>query len=214
MDENALKRLFLVEVKDLYDAENQLIKALPKMARASTSEALRRAFQQHTEETKRHAQRLDQIFTALGEAAKGQKSKGMQGLMREGKKAIDADLEGEAIDATLISAAQRAEHYEIAGYGTARTYAALLGNTQWVALLQQTLDEEKETDHKLTEIARQIELRGAPTLEANPIDTAAEPPKGVKPPHFSEPAAATPGPIGIEAADADETEGRGKSAHA
>lgn len=214
MDENALKQLFLLEIQDLYNAENQLIKALPKMARASTSEALRGAFQQHTEETKRHAQRLDQVFTALGEAAKGEKSKGMQGLIREGKRAIDADLEPEAIDAALISAAQRAEHYEIAGYGTARTYAALLGNTQAVALLQQTLDEEKGTDQKLTEIARQIEVRGMPAPEANRITTEAEPLKGLDAAHFTEPAAATSDAIRTESAEPEETGGHGRSARA
>src|ERR1700689_2344455 len=159
MQESALKELYLDELKDLYDAENQLVKALPKMAKAATSEDLRSGFEEHLEQTKGHVKRLEQIFTQMGEKPTGKKCKGMEGLVEEGKEMIEEEeLEGEALDAGLISSAQRVEHYEIAAYGCVRTYAKLLGETDAAELLEQTLNEEKETDKKLTKLAEKINV--------------------------------------------------------
>src|SRR5580693_2775644 len=129
MEQNDLRELYIDELRDLYDAENQLIKALPEMAKSATSEQLRAGFEQHLEQTRNHAQRLERIFNELGEKAKGKKCKGMQGLVREGKDIMGEDFEGDVLDAALISAAQRVEHYEIAAYGTVRSFAEILGNT-------------------------------------------------------------------------------------
>jgi ferritin-like metal-binding protein YciE len=161
MEQNQLKELYVEELRDIYNAENQLIKALPKMAKASTSDELRAGFEEHLEQTKGHAQRLEQIFSALGEKPSGKKCKGMEGLIEEGKEMIEDDLDGEAKDAGLISAAQRVEHYEIAAYGCVRTYAKILGEEEAASLLEQTLEEEKETDQKLTELAENINLEAA-----------------------------------------------------
>jgi ferritin-like metal-binding protein YciE len=165
MENNTLRQLYVEELRDIYDAEKQLIKALPKMAEAATSEELRSGFEEHLEQTKGHAERLEQIFNELGEKATGKKCKGMQGLVSEGSEVIDEDFEGEVKDAGLISAAQRVEHYEIAAYGTVRTYATLLGEENAVTLLEKTLAEEKETDQKLTELAEGI------NAEANGSDS-------------------------------------------
>lgn len=154
--DNTFKGLFLDELRDLHDAENQLIKALPKMAESATSDELRSGIEQHLEQTKTHAQRIEQIMDALGESPKGKKCKGMTGIINEGKEVMDEDYEGEVHDAAIISAAQRVEHYEIAAYGSARTFAQLLGESQAASLLQQTLEEEKETDEKLNQLAQQI----------------------------------------------------------
>ena len=154
----SLKDLFVEELRDLYDAENQLIKALPKMAEASNSEELREAFEEHLEQTKGHAQRLETIFESLGQKAKAKKCKGMEGLIKEGSEMIDEDMDPDVKDAGLIGAAQRVEHYEIAGYGTARTFASQLGEDEAASLLQQTLDEEKETDAKLNDLASEINV--------------------------------------------------------
>jgi ferritin-like metal-binding protein YciE len=156
MKQNTLKELYIDELRDLYDAEQQLIKALPKMAKASTTEELRSGFEEHFEQTRGHARRLEQIFEGLGEPAKGKKCKGMAGLVAEGAEMIDEDFEGQVMDAGLISAAQRVEHYEIAAYGTARTFADLLGESEAASLLEQTLSEEKETDQKLTGLSEKI----------------------------------------------------------
>lgn len=159
MKENALKELYVDELRDIYNAENQLTKALPKMAKAASSEELRAGFEEHLEQTKGHVERLDQIFKELGEKPTGKKCKGMEGLIEEGSEMIkDDELEGEALDAGLISAAQRVEHYEIAAYGCVRTYADLLGEADAVELLDQTLKEEKETDQKLTKLAEKINV--------------------------------------------------------
>lgn len=156
MEENGLKELYIDELRDLFDAENQLLKALPKMAKAATSKELRSGFEAHLEQTQEHVQRLEQIFSELGEKPTGKKCKGMQGLIAEGKEMMEEDFEGALMDAALISAAQRVEHYEIAAYGTVRTYAKILGEEDAVSLLEETLEEEKETDEKLTEIAETI----------------------------------------------------------
>jgi ferritin-like metal-binding protein YciE len=159
MKENALKELYIDELRDIYNAENQLTKALPKMAKAATSEELRAGFEEHLEQTNSHVERLEQIFKALAEKPTGKKCKGMEGLIEEGSEMIkEEELEGEALDAGLISAAQRVEHYEIAAYGCVRTYADLLGEADAVELLDQTLKEEKETDQKLTKLAERINV--------------------------------------------------------
>jgi ferritin-like metal-binding protein YciE len=161
MENNSLRELYIEELRDIYDAENQMLKALPKMADATTSDELRSGFEEHLEQTRGHVQRLDQIFADIGEKATGKKCKGMQGLVSEGKEVIDEDFEGEVKDAALISAAQRVEHYEIAAYGTVRTYAEILGEQSAVDLLEKTLQEEKETDEKLTELAQSINVEAA-----------------------------------------------------
>jgi ferritin-like metal-binding protein YciE len=157
MEHKALMELFVDELKDLYSAETQLIKALPKMAKAATSDDLRAGFEQHLEQTKEHARRLEEICSELGEKPTGKKCGGMEGLIGEGKEMMD-EFEGDLLDAALISAAQRVEHYEIAAYGTVRTYAELLSQDRAVELLEETLDEEKETDQKLTELAATINV--------------------------------------------------------
>jgi ferritin-like metal-binding protein YciE len=161
MKENRLRHLFVEELKDLYSAENQLVKALPKMAKASTSEDLRAGFEEHLEQTKEHVVRLEKIFKALGESPNGKKCKGMEGLIKEGGELIEEDPAPEELDAGLISAAQRVEHYEMAGYGCVGAYAKLLGDDQALSLLRQTLEEEKETDKKLTQLAGHINVEAA-----------------------------------------------------
>ena len=151
----ALPELYKEELKDLYSAETQLVTALPKMAKAASSLALKQAFETHLEETKGHVKRLEQIFEMLEGSTKGKKCKAMEGLVEEGAELIKekADFEPEALDAGLIGAAQRVEHYEIAAYGTARTFAQQLGDQQAATLLQQTLDEEMAADEKLSALA-------------------------------------------------------------
>ena len=161
MHQNELKELYVEELKDIYNAETQLVKALPKMAKASRSEELRLGFEEHLEQTKGHVKRLEQIFSALGEKPAGKKCKGMEGLIAEGQEMMNDDFEDEALDAGLISAAQRVEHYEIAAYGTVRTYANILGEDEAASLLEETLEEEKETDQKLTQLAEQINVQAA-----------------------------------------------------
>jgi ferritin-like metal-binding protein YciE len=156
MPEQGLKELYIDELKDLYSAENQLVKALPKMAKAASSDELREGFEKHLEQTRGHVRRLEKIFQALGESPKGKTCKGMQGLIEEGSEATEEDYNGSVMDAALIGAAQRVEHYEIAGYGTVRSMAETLGESNHVALLEKTLEDEKETDEKLTELAEQI----------------------------------------------------------
>jgi ferritin-like metal-binding protein YciE len=154
----SLDDLFVEQLRDLYDAEKQLIKALPKMAEAANSDELREGFEEHLEQTKGHAQRLETIFESLGEKAKGKKCRGMEGLIKEGSETLDEDMNADVKDAAIIAAAQRVEHYEIAGYGTARTFASLLGQQEAVSLLEQTLEEEKQTDARLTELAEDINV--------------------------------------------------------
>src|ERR1700719_273375 len=156
MPDQGLKELYIDQLKDLYSAENQLVKALPKMAKAASSDALRQGFEKHLEQTKGHVERLERIFQALGESPKGKTCKGMQGLIEEGSEVTEEDYDGSVLDAALIGAAQRVEHYEIAGYGTVRSMAETLGEDNHVSLLEETLEEEKETDQKLTELAEQI----------------------------------------------------------
>jgi ferritin-like metal-binding protein YciE len=148
-----LKDLYIEELRDIFDAENQLLKAMPKMTKAATAESLRDAFQEHEDVTRGQVDRLEQIFERLGEKAKGKKCKAMEGLLEEAKELLGEDAAEDVMDAGLIAAAQRVEHYEIAVYGTLRTYAEQLGFDEDAELLQETLDEEKETDEKLSEIA-------------------------------------------------------------
>ena len=153
MELETLRDLYIDELKDLYSAENQITKALPRMIKAATHPELKRAFETHLEQTEGHIQRLEQIFEQLGESPRGKKCHGMEGLLEEGKELIGEKPEKEVLDAGLISKAQHVEHYEMAGYGTVRTYARLLGEDAQADLLQQTLDEEGETDKLLTQLA-------------------------------------------------------------
>jgi ferritin-like metal-binding protein YciE len=153
MEMSSLEDLFVEELKDLYSAENQLLKALPKMAKKASNEQLAESFEMHAEQTKQHVERLEQIFEKLGKSPRGKKCQGMEGLIEEAKEMMAEDMDEDVLDAALISAAQKTEHYEIASYGTVRTYAKLLGDDEAARLLQQTLDEEGETDKKLTKLA-------------------------------------------------------------
>lgn len=150
------KELYIDELKDIYSAESQMVKALPKLAKAASSDELRKGFEEHLGQTKGHVERLEKIFQALGESPKGKKCKGMEGLVAEGAEAIEGDFEGSVMDAALIGAAQRVEHYEIAAYGTVCAFAEELGEEEHVSLLTETLEEEKETNEKLSELAEQI----------------------------------------------------------
>jgi ferritin-like metal-binding protein YciE len=158
MKENSLKELFIEELKDLYSAETQLVKVLPKMAKAATNSDLKAGFEEHLKQTEGHVGRLEKIMKSLDESPKGKKCKGMEGLIKEGAELIEEDPDDEELDAGLISAAQRVEHYEMAGYGCVATYAKLLGDDQAETLLRQTLDEEKEMDKKLTQLAQHINV--------------------------------------------------------
>lgn len=165
---NSLRDLLIDELRDLHNAENQLIKALPKMAKAASHEELKEGFKTHLEETREHVDRLERCFKILGEKARGKKCHAMEGLVEEGKEAIEEDAPDAIRDAKLIGAAQRVEHYEIAAYGTARSFAQTLGETKVADLLQETLDEEGETDKKLTALAETI------NEEANSADSEDE----------------------------------------
>ncbi|HWY67796.1 MAG TPA: ferritin-like domain-containing protein [Terriglobales bacterium] len=158
MKMESLRELFVEELKDLYSAENQILKALPKMVKAASSKELKEGFEEHLEQTKGHVERLEQIFEDLDESPKGKKCKGMEGLLEEGKEWMEEDAGPEVMDAGLIAAAQHVEHYEMAGYGCVRTYAELLGNKRAAQILQKTLDEEKQTDSKLTNLASKINV--------------------------------------------------------
>jgi len=150
---NSLRDLLLEELRDLYNAEQQLTEALPKMAKAAKAPDLKAAFNHHLEQTKQHASRLEHIFAGMNEKAAGETCEAMKGLIKEGELIIKAEGDADVRDARLIGAAQRVEHYEMAGYGTARTLARRLGENEIASVLQQTLDEESEADKKLTAIA-------------------------------------------------------------
>jgi len=153
-----LRELLIEELKDLYSAETQITKALPKLVKASSAPALQQAFGHHLEETKNHVTRLEQIFDQLNESPKGKTCEGMKGLLKEGEERMGEDGEPDVLDAGLIADAQRVEHYEIAAYGSARTYAELLGEREIMRLLSETLEEEKAADTKLTHVAKKINL--------------------------------------------------------
>lgn len=152
MEMSTLQDLYLDELRDLLSAEGQIIKALPKMAKQANSPELKKAFETHLEESKVHVERLNKIFEKIGEKARPKKCKGMEGIIEEGKEFME-EAEDDVMDAGLIASAQRVEHYEMAAYGTLRTYAKLLGDNEAAKLLQQTLDEEGMTDKKLTKLA-------------------------------------------------------------
>lgn len=155
---NTLNDLLIHELKDLYSAETQLLKALPKMEKAANAEELKEGFAKHLEETKGHVERLEEIFERLGASPEGKTCKAMKGLIAEGEETIHENADDAVKDAALIAAAQRVEHYEIAGYGTVRTYAELLGYDGIAQTLQETLNEEAATDVALTELARDINV--------------------------------------------------------
>lgn len=154
----SLHDLFVDELKDLYSAETQLTKALPKLAKAAASKELRAAFESHLKETEHQVERLETIFKQLEKSPKGKKCNAMAGLIEEGHEMIELDCEESVKDAALIAAAQRVEHYEMAGYGTVRTYAQLLGLDDAAHLLQETLDEEAAADEKLSQLAEKINV--------------------------------------------------------
>ncbi|MGH9642417.1 MAG: ferritin-like domain-containing protein [Terriglobales bacterium] len=155
---NSLQELYVEQLQDLYDAEQQIIKALPKMIDAAQSDELSDALNEHLEVTRKQAERLETIFQELGEDAKGEKCKGMEGVLKEGSELVK-EIDDEGVrDAAIIAAAQRVEHYEMAGYGTARTYANLLGFDEAASALEETLEEEKEADQKLNGLAEQLNV--------------------------------------------------------
>ena len=153
MEMESLQELFVEELRDLYSAEAQLLKAMPKMAKKAQHPELKAAIETHMQETQGQVERLDQVFELLGQKAKGKKCLAMEGLINEAKEHMSEDMDDDVMDAALIGMAQKIEHYEIAGYGTARTYAKLLGHKDVQRLLQQTLDEEGKTDKLLTKLA-------------------------------------------------------------
>ena len=152
---NSLETLYINELRDIYNAENQLIKALPKMAKHASSSELQQAFEEHLEQTQQHVQRLEEIFERMDESPKGKTCKGMKGLIDEGAEILKENGDESVLDAAIIAAAQRVEHYEIAAYGTVRTFANILDRHEDAELLQQTLDEEGETDKRLSELAEE-----------------------------------------------------------
>ncbi|MDQ1451697.1 MAG: hypothetical protein QOJ51_4555 [Acidobacteriaceae bacterium] len=156
MSVKTIDELLLDELKDLYSAEKQITKALPKMAKAAVSQDLKSAFESHLEETQSHVERLDKIFETLGKSPRGKTCHGMQGLLEEGSEMMGELEKGSVRDAGLISAAQRVEHYEMAGYGSVREFASLLGQKEIASLLDETLEEEKAADEKLTGIAKKV----------------------------------------------------------
>jgi ferritin-like metal-binding protein YciE len=154
----SLRELYVEELKDLYDAEQQIIKALPKIASEVSSEPLRGALNEHLEITKQQAGRIERIFENIGQQLKAEKCKGMEGILKEGNEVLKKAQDQDVRDAAIIAAAQRVEHYEIAAYGTVRTYARLMGEEESAQLLEQTLNEEKEADQELTQLAEQINV--------------------------------------------------------
>jgi ferritin-like metal-binding protein YciE len=165
MPNESVRQLYIEELRDLYNAETQLVKALPKMAKASSNDELRQAFEEHLRQTSEHVSRLEQIFEMLDEKPSGKKCLGMEGLVKEAAETMKEDYEDAVMDAGIIGAAQRVEHYEIAAYGTVRTLAELMGENEHVTLLEQTLEEEKQTDQKLTELAEDVNSEAMETEE-------------------------------------------------
>lgn len=179
---DSLRDVLTESVRDLYNAETQLVKALPRMAKAASSPELKAAFTEHLEETRRQVERLDQVCELLGVKAKGKTCQAMKGLIEEGAEIIAEDGDPSAKDAALIGAAQKVEHYEIAGYGTARTFASILGEDDVAALLQATLDEEGAADEKLTSIAESgLNQEAAGAEEGEEDEEEAEVPVAKKP---------------------------------
>lgn len=167
MPKGSLRELYIDELRDLYNAETQLTKALPKMAKNSSNAELRQAFEEHLRQTSEHVSRLELIFEMLEEKATGKKCLGMEGLVKEGAEAMQEEYEDPVMDAAIIGAARRVQHYEIAAYGTARELAGLLGENEHVSLLEETLDEEKQTDERLTQLSEEINPRAQEAGEAS-----------------------------------------------
>jgi ferritin-like metal-binding protein YciE len=157
MSVNTIEKLFLDELSDLYSAEHQITKALPKLVKAAKSNQLQTALEHHLRETEGHVQRLDQVFKALGEKPSSKTCEGIKGILEEGESTVKSTEEGNIRDLAIVSGGQRVEHYEMAAYGVARTYAKRLGKTQVVELLEKTLEEEKAADRKLTECSEQVQ---------------------------------------------------------
>jgi ferritin-like metal-binding protein YciE len=172
MPNENLKKLYVDELKDLFSAENQLLKALPKMAKAASSEELRTGFEEHLEQTKGHVQRLEQIFESLDGSPKGKKCVGMEGLLKEGSEVMEEGFEDAVLDAGLIGAARRVEHYEMAAYGAACEIAKVLGETKHASLLEKTLAEEKQTDETLAQLAKEINTQANEEGSEEQQDTA------------------------------------------
>jgi len=168
---SSLEELFIEQLQDLYSAETQLIKALPLMAEAATAPKLKKGFLHHLEQTKVHAQRLEQILSRYDAKAEGKTCQAMKGLIKEGNETITEYTTEEVKDAALIADAQRVEHYEIAGYGTVRAFAKLLDDAEAEALLTETFDEESATDEKLTEISESLNLRPNRTRGTTPVQS-------------------------------------------
>ncbi len=168
MPKNSLRQLYIDELKDLYSAETQMVKALPKLAKASSDGQLRRAFEEHLRQTSEQVSRLEQIFETLDEKPTGKKCLGMEGLVKEGSETMQESYADSVMDAALIGAAQRVEHYEIAGYGTVRAFAELLGEEEHVSLIEQTLEEEKQTDLTLTKLAEQLNSQASEAETESP----------------------------------------------
>ena len=165
MEMDTLAKLYVEELKDLYSAEKQILKALPKMIKAASARRLKQGFRSHQRQTREHVRRLERIFKSLGNSPRGKKCVGMEGLLKEGSELIKQRPEADVLDAGLISAAQHVEHYEMAGYGTVRTWARLLGHRDHARVLQQTLNEEGDTDKALTKLAETINVAAENTDE-------------------------------------------------
>lgn len=156
MSVDSMERLFVEELRDMYSSETQITKALPKLVKAASSNELRAALEHHLRETEEQVKRLEQIFEMLGESPKGKTCDGMKGILDEGEQSVHAAEPGAVRDEAIIAGGQRVEHYEMAAYGTVRTYAERLGKQQMVQLLEKTLEEEKAADRKLTEISNTV----------------------------------------------------------
>lgn len=181
MHQGSMRQLYIDELRDLYSAETQLVKVLPKLAKASSNAALRQGFEEHLRQTSEHVSRLEQIFEMLDEKPTGKKCRGMDGLVKEGAETIKENYEPAVLDAAIIGAAQRVEHYEIAGYGAVRALAQILGEPEHVSLLEQTLEEEKQTDQKLTRLADEINGQAAGTEDADEEEAGQSKPNSGKP---------------------------------
>ena len=173
MEMDALRDLYVEELKDLYSAEKQLVRALPKMAKNATDPDLKEAFENHLAETEGHIARLEKIFESLESSPRGKKCVGMEGLIEEANELLEEDAEDAVVDAGLISKAQHVEHYEMAGYGTVRTWAEILGEERHVELLQQTLDEEKNADALLSELSQTVNVAAETSGDENDTEGAA-----------------------------------------
>jgi len=172
MRKDSLRQLYVNELKDLYNAETQMVKTLPKLAKASSNAQLRQAFENHLRETSEQVSRLEQIFDMLEEKPTGRKCLGMEGLVKEGSETMQETYRDSVMDAALIGAAQRVEHYEIAGYGTVRAFAELLGENEHASLIGQTLEEEKQADQTLTRLAEQINSQAGQSAEETKESTS------------------------------------------